>query len=86
MSAKPFPVPAQSRIVDFAQKPGPAVEILDTEGLAAKLNIVPSWVRSHVQPRCPEQERIPHVRLGRYVRFLWNSPELTAWLESRKVR
>ena len=86
MSARPIPVPPQSRILDFGQKTAPAIEILDTDGLAAKLNIVPSWVRSHVQPRCPEQERIPHVRFGRYVRFLWGSSELSTWLESRKVR
>jgi hypothetical protein len=86
MSAKPLPVPSQSRIVEFGQKPAPAVEVLDTEGLAAKLHVVPSWVRSHVQPRCPQEERVPHVRFGRYVRFLWGSAELAAWLESRKVR
>ncbi len=69
----------------FEQKAGPAVQVLDTDGLAAKLDLMPSWIRSHVQPRCPKEERIPHVRFGRYVRFLWGSPELTAWLESRKA-
>jgi hypothetical protein len=87
MSAKPFSVPAQSRIVDFGQKPAPVpqIEVLDTHGLARKLTTPDSWVRSRVQPRCPVEERIPHVRFGRYVRFLWNSPEMVAWLESRKA-
>jgi hypothetical protein len=85
MSAKLAEVLHMSPSADFGQKP-PAVEVLDTAGLAAKLHVVPSWVRSHVQPRCPQEERIPHLRLGRYVRFLWGSAELAAWLESRKVR
>ena len=85
MSAKLTPVLAQSRIAEFPQKLA-SVEILNTAGLAAKLTTPESWIRSRVQPRCPESERIPHLRLGRYIRFLWNSPELNDWIESRKAR
>jgi hypothetical protein len=68
---------------------GPAVEgleILDTDGLARKLNVPPSWIRQHVQGRTPVELRIPCLHFGRYVRFRWNSPELNAWIEARKAR
>jgi hypothetical protein len=29
------------------------------------------------------EDPIPHLRLGRYIRFRWGSPELEAWLKRR---
>jgi hypothetical protein len=40
------------------------------------LNVPPSWVLAEARA-----DRIPHVRLGRYVRF--EADELTVWWRSR---
>ena len=32
----------------------------------------------------PSADRIPHLRLGKYVRFRWGSPELAQWLARRQ--
>jgi hypothetical protein len=85
MSAKPLTVLGQSRVVDFPQKPA-AVEIIDTSELAARTKLPASWIRSHCQPRCPVEERIPCLHFGKYIRFEWNSPQLNEWLASRRTR
>jgi excisionase family DNA binding protein len=53
--------------------PGP---LLDAEGAARLLNVPASWVLAEARA-----DRIPHVRLGRYVRF--DGVELAAWWQSR---
>lgn len=58
-------------------------EFLDSAELAARLNISESWVRDQVRTRAIEV--IPHVRLGKYVRFRWGSPELETWAERRML-
>lgn len=62
------------------------VEIIDTDTLAARWKMPPSWIRTNCGNRVSKDQRIPCLRLGRYVRFRWNSPELNAWLESRAQR
>jgi hypothetical protein len=56
-------------------------EIIDTKELALRWRVPESWVRAHSRLSCPEDQRIPCVRFGRYVRFRWGSPELCAWIE-----
>ena len=56
-------------------------EIVDSEELGKRLALPESWVRDQVRSRVPDP--IPHLRFGKYVRFRWNSPELTSWLERR---
>jgi len=63
--------------------PGPSFEVLTAEELAARWRVPESWVREQTRSRCTDP--IPHVRLGRYVRFSWNSPELNAWWGRRQV-
>ena len=58
-------------------------EIIDSRQFAARLNVPETWVREHTRKRTKDQ--IPHLKLGKYCRFLWGSPELEAWLESRMV-
>jgi hypothetical protein len=58
--------------------------ILDTDGLAQKLTVKPCWVRNHTQPT--HRDPIPHLRLGRYVRFEWGSPQLQKWLERQRSK
>lgn len=50
--------------------------LLDARQAAAILNVPASWVAAEARAG-----RIPHVRLGRYVRF--NREALLAWCESR---
>ena len=54
-------------------------EPIDANEFARRLNVPVSWVRDRVRRRC--SETIPHVRFGKYVRFLWGSPDLAAWIE-----
>lgn len=58
-------------------------EVLDAPQLAVRLNVPETWVREHVRNRTTDP--IPHLKLGKYCRFLWGSPELEAWLERRMV-
>ena len=50
--------------------------LLDAKGAAALLNVPPSWVLAEARAG-----RIPHVRLGRYVRF--DADELLEWCQAR---
>ncbi len=50
--------------------------LLNAEQAADLLNVPASWVLAEARA-----ERIPHVRLGRYVRF--DAEELAAWWQTR---
>lgn len=50
--------------------------LLDAQGAAALLNVPASWVLAEARA-----DRIPHVRLGRYVRF--DADELAVWWRAR---
>jgi excisionase family DNA binding protein len=52
--------------------------LLDSVQAAAILNVPRSWIAAEARAG-----RIPHVRLGRYVRF--NRDELLAWCEGSAV-
>jgi excisionase family DNA binding protein len=52
--------------------------LLDAGQAAAILNVPQSWVAAEARAG-----RIPHVRLGRYVRF--SRDDLIAWCEGRAV-
>lgn len=58
-------------------------ELLTSEQLADRLNVPPSWIREQTRSRALNADPLPHLRLGRYVRFRWESPELEAWLRRR---
>jgi len=60
------------------------VEVIDSAELAARWHVPPSWIRNRTRARTPKEERIPCVRLGRYVRFEWGSPQLVGWLEKKR--
>jgi hypothetical protein len=57
-------------------------EVLTAEELAALWRVPVSWVREQTRSRCADP--IPHIRLGRYVRFGRDSPELGAWWNRRR--
>jgi excisionase family DNA binding protein len=50
-------------------------QLLTAEQIAERLAVPVSWVRSSTRSGV-----IPHVRLGRYVRYDW--PAVEAWVES----
>ena len=53
------------------------MSLLDAKGAAELLNVPATWVLAEARA-----DRIPHVRLGRYVRF--DADELAAWWQSRR--
>jgi excisionase family DNA binding protein len=53
-----------------------AAPLLDAKAAAQLLGVPPSWVAAEARA-----DRIPHVRLGRYVRF--EGDQLEAWWRSR---
>jgi hypothetical protein len=55
-------------------------EIIDSAQLAERWHVPESWVRSRVRSRTATAEQIPHLQLGRWVRFEWGSPALEQWL------
>jgi hypothetical protein len=59
-------------------------ELIDAVELAARWRVPSSWIRNRTRARTPEAERIPCIRLGRYVRFEWGSRRLTEWLENKR--
>lgn len=60
-----------------------AYEFIDSGELARRWDVPVSWIRDQVRKRA--QDPLPHVNLGKYVRFLWGSPELQEWIERRIV-
>ena len=50
--------------------------LLDSKGAAELLNVPASWILAEARA-----DRIPHVRLGRYVRF--DAEELPEWCKAR---
>ena len=54
----------------------PGLKLLDAKGAAELLAVPKSWVLAQAR-----DDRIPHVRLGRYVRF--DPDELEAWARAR---
>ena len=55
----------------------PSIEIIDSKELALRLRVPESWVRDRVRAR--SDDRLPYVKIGRYVRFEWGSQELVEW-------
>lgn len=53
-------------------------DILTPDELAKRLKVNRGWVTEKTRRRCAN--RIPHMRIGKYVRFNW--PDVSAWLET----
>ena len=58
-------------------------EFIDSEELARRWDVPVSWIRDQVRKRA--EDPLPHVSLGKYVRFLWGSPALELWIRRRIV-
>ena len=61
-----------------------SAELIDSPELAARWRVPESWIRNHTRTRTPKDERIPCIRLGRYVRFEWGSSRLAEWLARKR--
>jgi len=73
-----LPSPKDSDSDKFTQ-----YEFIDCSELARRLGVPTSWIRDQVRPR--SHDPLPHVNLGKYVRFLWGSPALELWIRRRIV-
>lgn len=62
---------------------GPAIEIIDSKELAIRWRLPESWVRDRVRAR--SDDPLPHVKIGRYIRFEWGSPELIEWWARHRI-
>ena len=58
-------------------------ELLTPPELAQILKVPLSWVYGRTRRR--RGDRLPHIRLGKYVRFLWGGPQLEEWTKRRIV-
>ena len=59
-------------------------ELLTVEEVAALLKVSKSWVYEHTRARgTPRSERLPHVKIGKYVRF---DPRLVRAFLDRRAR
>jgi hypothetical protein len=52
-------------------------EVIDSRELACRWAVPESWIREQTRSRTANP--VPCVRLGRYVRYEWLSPELDKW-------
>ena len=53
-----------------ASSEAPLLELLTVDDVAALLKVSKSWVYEHTRTRTASRsERIPHVKIGKYVRF-----------------
>jgi hypothetical protein len=59
-------------------------EVIDCRELACRLDVPVTWVRDQVRSRA--EDPLPHMHLGKYVRFLWGSSELEDWIVRRIVK
>ena len=58
--------------------------IIDSNELARRWNLPATWIREQTRSRALDP--IPHLRMGRYVRFEYGSPDLAKWLERRRSK
>jgi excisionase family DNA binding protein len=57
-------------------------ELLTVDEIAALLKVSKSWVYEHSRARSsPRSERLPHIKLGKYVRF--DAQAVRAFLDRR---
>jgi hypothetical protein len=52
-------------------------EIIDSPELAKRWRVPETWVRDQCRTR--SKYPIPHVRLGKYIRFEWGGDSLQEW-------
>jgi hypothetical protein len=74
-------------IAHITAKPSESKAVLLTPAqLAERLAVPASWIKEKTRQRARERDDdpLPTVRLGKYVRFDWN--DVLAWIERLKKR
>lgn len=61
---------------------GNSYEVIKAEELARRWSVPVTWIYEQTRWRC--QDPLPVVRLGKYVRFEWGSPQLEAWWDHHR--
>lgn len=56
--------------------------IITPDELAERLKVPATWVYEKTRRRAGNKNRLPAMRIGRYLRFSW--ADVSAWLESTK--
>jgi hypothetical protein len=59
-------------------------QVLSAKQFSARLNLPRSWVLDNANPALGK-DSIPYFPLGKFKQFLWNSPDLIAWIERQIV-
>src|SRR5215471_1003702 len=70
-------VSGRERVENETRASEPFFNVLTAEQLAELWAVPPTWI--YEQTRTRAADPIPHVRLGKYVRFQSGSPELAEW-------
>ena len=65
----------------ISDQPRPDHEVIDSAELAKRWSLPETWIREQTRRRAADP--LPCIRFGKYVRFLWQSPELQQWLNRR---
>ena len=74
-------MPRDESIVDSSDSR--LLELLTVDDVAALLKVSKSWVYEHTRTRgTPRSERLPHVKIGKYVRF---DPQLVRAFIDRRM-
>jgi hypothetical protein len=76
-NAQPIPIVKSTNALAF-------FELIDAVALGQRWNVPTTWIRNHTWSGA--EDPIPHIRLGRYVRYRWGHPDLMAWLDRRSIR
>jgi predicted DNA-binding transcriptional regulator AlpA len=58
-------------------------KFLDVEELADFLRMETSWIYDRTGPSASPDERIPHFKLGKYLRFDPESEEFKKWMQAQ---
>lgn len=60
--------------------------LLTAAEVAEMLRVSPSWIREKTRERSliRDTDPLPHVRLGKYVRFRWT--DVSQWLDRQSTR
>ena len=74
---------SQLLTVEGIPRPHVVAEIIDAKDLATRWQVPVSWIREYTRLDRTD-DPIPHVRLGKYVRFEWGSPALEQWFARRR--
>ena len=61
----------------------PTIELLTVDEVAALLKVSRSWVYEHTRRRGRKDDALPHVKLGKFVRF---DPRLVREFLARRTR